>query len=495
MIRLRGLLGLTLLVSGVSLCGEALEAHWPQFRGVNSSGVAIDSDPPLRFEEDDNLKWKRSIDPGHSSPCIAGGYLFLTSFDREAETLSVHCLDRNSGVDVWRRDLRVKEFEKGHPSFNPASSSPATDGEVVVVYFGSYGLICYTVTGEKLWEKRLPVTKSFAGNATSPAIYGDKVVLYRANVVDHYLVAYDRLTGREEWKRPQSEPFAIELSCTACPILYQDQLLVHSARSIQSYRLLDGQLNWITKCDTTATTTPVLAEGEVIVAAWNKMGEAELRPPIPDYGTLLKENDADGNGLIGRDEFPKLWVFHRPLGAEAPLNGMSVRFQSTDRNRDNQIDEGEWEGALKYVESMRAGYETHGLLGIDLESRGVLHDDQVRLLLERGIPEVPSPVYIDGYVYLIKNGGLLTCVDVARGRRVYLERTQGKGTHYASPIIAGNRLYCFSGQGQISVLSLGEDPELLGVSDLAEPIYATPAVVARTMYIRSHDHLFAFERK
>ena len=120
----------------------------------------------------------------------------------------------------------------------------------------------------------MPVTKSFAGNATSPAIYGDKVVLYRANVVDHYLVAYDRLTGREEWKRPQSEPFAIELSCTACPILYQDQLLVHSARSIQSYRLLDGQLNWITKCDTTATTTPVLAEGEVIVAAWNKMGEA-----------------------------------------------------------------------------------------------------------------------------------------------------------------------------------------------------------------------------
>ena len=104
----------------------------------------------MRFEEDDNLKWKRSIDPGHSSPCIAGGYLFLTSFDREAETLSVHCLDRNSGVDVWRRDLRVKEFEKGHPSFNPASSSPATDGEVVVVYFGSYGLICYSVTGEKL---------------------------------------------------------------------------------------------------------------------------------------------------------------------------------------------------------------------------------------------------------------------------------------------------------------------------------------------------------
>ncbi len=72
----------------------------------------------------------------------------------------------------------------------------------------------------------MPLTKSFAGNATSPAIYDNRVVLYRANHVDHFLIAFDKYTGEEIWKIIQGEKFVDEMACTACPILLNAQSLL-----------------------------------------------------------------------------------------------------------------------------------------------------------------------------------------------------------------------------------------------------------------------------
>ena len=187
--------------------------------------------------------------------------------------------------------FRADQIEKGRPSFNPASSSPASDGKRVVAYFGSFGLICFDMEGEKLWELKMPLAKSFGGNAASPAIFGDKVILYRGNYVDHFLLALDKVTGKELWRVQQEEPFTGEMACTACPILSGDKLIIHSARSVQAFDISNGRQIWVTKCATTATSTPVLAGNEVIVAAWNKMGEPALRPPIPSFEQLITEHD------------------------------------------------------------------------------------------------------------------------------------------------------------------------------------------------------------
>ena len=478
----------------VSLAGPAC-ADWPQFRGPNSSGIAAGPAPPVEFGPGRNELWHVPMGAGHSSPVVVGDAIFLTTCDRKNRKLAVVCIDRSNGKIRWQGDVPTDRFEKGHASFNPASSTPAADGERVVAYFGSFGLICFDTAGKKLWERKMPLTRSFGGNATSPAIIGDRVVLYRGNYVDHYLLAVDKVTGKELWKVSQLEPFSGEMACTACPISFGDKLLVHTARSMQAFDISTGKQLWVAVCATTATSTPVLAGNEVIVAAWNKMGEPALRPEFPDFKKLLADHDRDSDKRISRDEFPKLWIFHRPEGAEAPQNGATIRFERADKNRDREIDGDEWAAQLRGLEKFRAGYKTHGMLAIRIDSKGLVEAGQIRTLEKQGIPEVPSPLCDGTYIYFVKNGGVLTCLELKTGKRVYRMRTRGRGTHYASPLIAGGRLFTTAGDGRISVLALGPKPEILAVNEMQDRVYATPAISGGVLYVRTHSSLFAFGKK
>jgi outer membrane protein assembly factor BamB len=481
--------GLGILV----ITASSRSADWPQFRGPNGAGISIGKSSPIEFGPEKNELWRIPMGAGHSSPCIAGDALFVTTYDKELKRLAVVCVDRIKGEVRWENEVPARAIEKGHPSFNPASSSPATDGERVVAYFGSYGLVCFDMEGRKLWEFELPLTKSFAGNATSPAIFGDQVFLYRGSRVDHFVLSIDKVTGKELWRVQQEEPFTDEMACTACPIIAGDKLIVHTARSVQALAISTGEQVWVTKCATTATSTPVLAGDEVIVAAWNKMGEPALRPEVPSFEGLIAKHDKDGDERLSRDELPKLWLFHRPEGIEAPMNGGTIRFDWADENKDQEILADEWPGLLSKVENYRSRYKAHGILAIKVNSQGLVEDSDIRTLEKRGIPEVPSPLSHEGYLYFVKNGGLLTCLDIETGKRVYQERTRGRGTHYASPVIAGGNIYTISGEGRITVLSLGPDLEILAENDMEDSVFATPAVVDGTIYVRTHSALFAFQ--
>ena len=387
------------------LLANVVDADWPQFRGINSSGVAVGAAVPVEFGPGKNELWSLPLNSGHSSPCIVDDSIFLTTYDQARKRLEVVCIDRIEGAIRWRRQVATDRIETGHPSFNPASSTPASDGERVVAYFGSFGLICFDMVGEKLWDVRMPLTKSYADNATSPSIVGDRVILYRGNHVDHFLLAVDKRSGKQLWKVPQDEPFSSELACTSCPIVVNDKLIVHTARSLQAFEIATGKQIWVAKCATTATSTPILAGKEVIVAAWNKMGEAALRPTFPSFQELIAAHDKDNDQLISRDELPRLMIFHRTEGAEAPQNGAAMRFERADKNRDGEITADEWDARIRQLNAFRANYKTHGMLAIPIESKGIVTPDQIRTLETQGIPEVPSPLFHDGFIYFVKKIG------------------------------------------------------------------------------------------
>ena len=486
---------LKILLCFVSLIAVPIAAaDWPQFRGPNGAGVG--DAVPTEFGPGQNELWRSTVGAGHSSPCVAGENIFLTAYDRDSSSLEVVCLQRRDGRERWRRQVTAKEIERGHPSFNPASSTPASDGSRVVAYFGSFGLVCFDNEGNSLWEVPLPLAKTYGGNAASPIIVGDKVILYRGTYEDHFLLAVDKSSGDELWRVPQAEPFTGEMACTASPIVAGDLLIAHTARSVQAFELETGKRRWVTKCATTATSTPVLFGQEVVVAAWNKMGEPALRPDFPTYSKLLADHDADGDQAIDRQEFPKLWIFHRPDGIEAPQNGAPLRFQRTDKNGDAKIDSNEeWAETLKGIARFREGYQSHGILAIPVHGTGVIDPASVRKLETSSIPEVPSPVCQEGLLYFVKNGGILTCLDLETGTRVYRTRTKGKGTHYASPVIAGNHLITAAGDGRISVVATGRNPELVSINEMGENVYATPAIDRGTLYVRTHSTLFAFGKR
>lgn len=338
----------------------------------------------------------------------------------------------------------------------------------------------------------MPLAKTYGGNAASPVIFDDRVILYRGTYRDHFLLAVDKRTGRELWRVPLREKINAEMACSACPIRAGDLVILHSARSVQAFDLASGERRWLTKCATTATSTPVLAGEEVIVAAWNKMGEPDLRPEFPTFEAMVKEHDGDGDGTISRDEMPTLWIFHRPLGIEAPQNGATVSFAHADRSRDGEITADEWTRTVQDLEGYRARYATHGILAVRIDSDGLVEDDQIRTLETRSIPEVPSPLCDGEHVYLVKNGGVLTTLELASGERTHRMRTGGSGTHYASPLIAGGRLYTIAGNGRITVLTTGPRPEVLAQSEMGDRVFATPAIVGGTIYVRTHSALHAF---
>src|SRR5262245_122924 len=144
----------------VSLLGASLlpagEPTWPQFRGPGGQGVAGEGKAPIQFGPATNLLWKVELPSGNSSPCLAGNRIFLTTFDKAK--LETVCLDRKDGKVLWRTAAPDEKLETIIQKLgNPATASPATDGELVYVYFGSFGLLAYDLEGKEKWRVPMPI--------------------------------------------------------------------------------------------------------------------------------------------------------------------------------------------------------------------------------------------------------------------------------------------------------------------------------------------------
>jgi len=184
--------------------------NWPSFRGEYASGVADGQELPDNWDSKsgENIIWKTSI-PGlaHSSPVIWNKKIFVTtaisrqehssfrhglygdgdaSEDRSVHQWRIYCLDKKSGQILWDRTATEGiPKDKRHIKSTYANSTPVTNGEYVIAFFGSEGLFGYDVNGKFLWKKdlgRLDVGAYDSpeyewGPASSPIIYNNKVII------------------------------------------------------------------------------------------------------------------------------------------------------------------------------------------------------------------------------------------------------------------------------------------------------------------------------
>ena len=105
---------------------------------------------------------------------------------------------------------------------------------------------------------------------------------------------------------------------------------------------------------------------------------------------------------------------------------------------------------------------------------------------------MPSPLFYRGRVHLVKNLGIATCYDARTGERKYQGRLDAAGDYYASPVGSDGKVYMASERGVVVVLEAGDELNVLARNDLGERIMATPAIVDGKLYVRTHEHLFAF---
>ncbi|HEY0552235.1 MAG TPA: PQQ-binding-like beta-propeller repeat protein, partial [Verrucomicrobiae bacterium] len=169
--------------------------YWPVFRGANSSGVSESAKPPVKFGPEENVLWKTDLPGAPSSPCVWGDRIFVTTFQNGK--LETRCYDRGEGKLLWSRIVPAEKLEEFHGTEgSPAASTPVTDGQRVVSYFGSCGLVCYDFAGKELWRHELPpaVTAGNFGSGTSPLIAGDLVILNRDQAHHSSLLAVNLKT-------------------------------------------------------------------------------------------------------------------------------------------------------------------------------------------------------------------------------------------------------------------------------------------------------------
>src|SRR5258708_24961478 len=268
MMKFRGLL--CVIVAASVLAVQGATASWPGFRGPNSSGVSAESKPPVKISPTNSVLWKIQVPWSPSSPCISGDQIFLATFDENE--LQTRCYQRADGKLAWSRGLKPDKLEMYHSTeSSPAASTPAANGERVVSYFGSFGLICYDRKGNELWRHELPVALSLGGygTATSPLIAGNLVVVIRDRDEESSLLALDLRTGKKVWEtaRPDS------LGCFGTPIAWKnddvEEVVVPGSLRLKGYALKTGKEDWMVEgVPAFACTTPVAGEGLLYFGAW-----------------------------------------------------------------------------------------------------------------------------------------------------------------------------------------------------------------------------------
>lgn len=479
--------GILVVAAGFAGLAQARPSAWPRFLGPGGIASVSAERIPDTFGPDRNVRWKRAVPPGHSSPVIWGDRLFLTGAD--GPSLVVLCYRRSDGELLWKKAFETQGKEGFmHRDATPAAPTPVTDGKRVHVYFGAYGLITLNMKGKVVWERKFPVEKSTFGTGSSPVLHDGSLYLVRDVVGLSAVHAFDAATGEERWMTPRAE--AAENYSTPFVWRYGDRedLVVAGSSVVKAYDTANGRPRWWVDGVTAIACPSPVASGDLLYfGGWStpnlppdrrletgfsegSVTEEALKSP----SNLLAHLDADKDGSLRPDELP-------------PGRAKDA-FKWIDFDGSGTWEVGELQGLLDFPTARGENV----LLAIRGGGEGDITGSHVAWRRNKGIPYVATPLLHGGRLYYVKKGGLVSSVDAESGAVVYeAERLGQGGEYYASPVGVGDRVLIGSVRGTMFVLGTGDSLEIVARNDFGEGIFATPAVVDGTLYLRTAGHLWA----
>ncbi|MFN0051464.1 MAG: PQQ-binding-like beta-propeller repeat protein [Planctomycetales bacterium] len=232
-----------------------LNAHdWPQFRGPTGQGHAA-GELPTQWSPTENIVWRHAIPgKGWSSPIVLGRRVVLTTAtpvtddEKGAQSLSVLCLDRESGEPLWTVPL----FEQPagvtiHGKNSHASATPASDGERIYVHFGTHGTAALDLEGNILWKTTDLHYSPVHGNGGSPVLVDDLVIVSCDGSDVQFVAALAKQTGLLRWKTPRSVKADKGFSFGTPLVIEVDgarQLVSQGSDAVMAYRIEDGSELW-----------------------------------------------------------------------------------------------------------------------------------------------------------------------------------------------------------------------------------------------------------
>ena len=420
--------------------------NWPQWRGPLANGVAPDTNPPIKWSQAENIRWKLKLPGlGTGTPIIWGNQIFIqaavptgkagaapaaaapaaapqggrgrgmgSAKPTEVHQFVLMCIDRQTGKTLWQQVAREEVPHEGHHRDHSfASHSPVTDGQHIYAWFGSRGLHCYDMAGKLKWSKdfgRLQTKMTF-GEGNAPALHGDVLVINWDHEGDDFVVALDKRTGDELWRQQRDED-----TSWGTPLVVEHagrtEVIISATKKIRSYDLKTGKQIW--ECGgMTANVIPT---------------------PVAGHGMVYVLSGFRGNALLAIK-----------LGRTGDLTGT----------------------------------------------------DAIAWSLRRNTPYVPSPLlYGDKLYFFSGNNGILSCHNALTGESIVeSQRIADLEGVYASPVGAGDRVYLLGRNGTAVVIPNSGKYEVLATNVLDEPIDASPAVVGNEIFLRGREHLYCIGTK
>jgi outer membrane protein assembly factor BamB len=441
---MRSLVAFTVVFSASAVWAGDFEAekfdNWHQWRGPLATGEAPKGNPPTKWDETTNVKWRAKLEGrGSASPIVWGDKVFVVTavatdkkidaqdkpqtdpkFQKKTQApdnyyqFIVICLDRDTGKERWRKIAAEKVPHEGHhETHSYAAGSPTTDGKLLYVSFGSFGIYAYDLDGNLKWQRDLGRlnTRLGWGEAVTPVVHGDSLLLNWDQEADSALICLDAKSGATKWRAARDEHTSWNTP-QVVPFNGQTQVILNGTNRIRSYDL--------------ATGTPIWECGGMTVNA------------IPS--------------AVAKDG----------------------------------------------VVYLMSGYQGKAAVAVPLNSRGDLKDTgTVFWRYAKGTPYVPSPLLLGERLWFTQaNTQLLTVLDIKTGKPILDQVRLPKVTSfYASPAAAGGRVYFTARDGTTIVLKQSDSLDVLSVNKLDDAIDASPAIVGKQLFLRGEKFVYCIEER
>jgi outer membrane protein assembly factor BamB len=401
------------------------ESNWPAWRGPLANGIAPESNPPVSWNENTNIKWRTAIPgKGFSTPIIWDKYVFVsTAVPKEGAagstmmpyTFKVVALNRADGKIFWEKTVADEEVQdRIHQTASQISNSSVTDGKFLYAYFGSRGLFCLDFKGNIIWKRDfgLMQKKMNFGEGSSPALYDNKIVIQWDHEGQSEIFCVDKTTGKDLWKRERDEP-----TSWATPFIVKYggkvQVITAASNKVRSYNLDNGDIIWECSGLTgNVIPNPVFGDGILYVMSGYR-GNALMAISLAKAKGDISGSDAIiWSANTGTPYVPSPLLVNRRLYFLRQNSGALSCLDATN-------------GKVLYGTKM-------------LANLGVVYN---------------SPVYAGGRIYLLGGSGLTYTLKDGPDLEVISENKLDD-SFTASPVIAGDEMFL---RGQKFVYCIAQD--------------------------------------
>ncbi len=193
---------------------------------------------------------------------------------------------------------------------------------------------------------------------------------------------------------------------------------------------------------------------------------------IPTYDEV-SASDTDGDGLFQVDQIPddlaRRWIRLIDLDSDGALNRQ------------------EWE----WYRSARAS--RGGINAFKTGGSGDMTDSSFLWNHGRSVPQLPSALLYEGVIHMVDDGGIVTLLDPDSGEVLDRGRLyDAVESYFASPVAGDGKVFMVSEACKVVVLKPGSTLDVLAVNDLDDICFATPAIDADHIYVRTRSALHAF---